>query len=369
MAKRILILTEPGDTHAYAVSEALRRKGAKVSLWHTTDFPSRSGESILIGEKKKVITLQSPQLELTEHHFDTIWNRRPAYVVDEAKLHPADRKFTDLECNIFRRSLLSLLDRNSFWVNPADAATHASRKPVQQDTAIEVGLETPDSLYTNDPQEIRKFIADQGGTIIYKPFRAITWKDEETYWLPYTSLITADSLVRDELLSMVPGIYQALIPKAYELRVTVMGNRAIAARVNSQDTQTGQLDWRKSYHELQMEAYNLPPEIAERCSALLARLGLVFGCFDFIVTPDGRYIFLEVNEMGQFLFVEHYTKIPLLDAFSEFLIQGTTAFKWSETQAILSLASVEEEAEEMSKRFRQGHVVRPESAIWEGSEE
>src|SRR5882672_6715415 len=33
-------------------------------------------------------------------------------------------------------------------------------------------------------------------------------------------------------------------------------------------------------------------------------LGLAFGCIDLIVTPEGEHIFLEVNEMGQFLWVE-----------------------------------------------------------------
>jgi hypothetical protein len=32
-------------------------------------------------------------------------------------------------------------------------------------------------------------------------------------------------------------------------------------------------------------------------------LGLAFGCIDLIVTPEGEHIFLEVNEMGQFLWV------------------------------------------------------------------
>lgn len=32
----------------------------------------------------------------------------------------------------------------------------------------------------------------------------------------------------------------------------------------------------------------------------MRKLGIIFGCFDFIVTPDEEYVFLEVNPMGQF---------------------------------------------------------------------
>jgi hypothetical protein len=61
----------------------------------------------------------------------------------------------------------------------------------------------------------------------------------------------------------------------------------------------------------------------------LKDLGLVFGCLDLIVTPEGEYVFLEVNESGQFLWVEGYTGLPLLDAFTELLIQGRKDFRWT----------------------------------------
>lgn len=60
----------------------------------------------------------------------------------------------------------------------------------------------------------------------------------------------------------------------------------------------------------------------------MEELGIVFGCFDFIVTPQGDYVFLEVNEMGQFLFVEEWTGMPLLDAFCSFLTAGNVDYPW-----------------------------------------
>ena len=51
------------------------------------------------------------------------------------------------------------------------------------------------------------------------------------------------------------------------------------------------------------------------------RLGIVFGSFDFIVTPDDEYVFLEVNEQGQFLWIEEYNaSFHMLDLFVHFLI-------------------------------------------------
>ena len=36
-------------------------------------------------------------------------------------------------------------------------------------------------------------------------------------------------------------------------------------------------------------------------------MGLNFGAFDFIVTPDNKYIFLECNPNGQWLWIELLT--------------------------------------------------------------
>jgi hypothetical protein len=72
----------------------------------------------------------------------------------------------------------------------------------------------------------------------------------------------------------------------------------------------------------------------------MQRLGIVFGCFDFVVTPDGKDVFLEVNQAGQFLFIEEYCGLRLLDAFSEFLLQGRADFVWDEARASVRLSDI-----------------------------
>jgi len=50
-------------------------------------------------------------------------------------------------------------------------------------------------------------------------------------------------------------------------------------------------------------------------------LGLAFGCIDLIVTPEGEHIFLEVNEMGKFLWVEQdEPRSELLRCFATLLL-------------------------------------------------
>lgn len=363
MTRTVLILTEPGDGHAYAVAEALRRKGAVPMVWHTADFPSLAGESVLFEGSRRRTTIRGGGIELEQlESMDTsklsIWHRRPAFAVNHDALHPADGRFAELECAVFRRSLFRLLADQGFWVNPPGAAAHASSKLIQHQAALDVGFAVPATLYSNDPDEIRSFMRAQGGTIVYKPFRGLPWRSEATSWVPFTSLLTEDLLVPDATLRNVPGIYQERVAKAFELRVTVIGDRVLAAKVHSQQTSEGTLDWRRSYAELAFSPYELEPTTSELCLSLLRRLGLVFGCFDFIVTPAQEYVFLEVNEMGQFLFVETYAGLPLLDAFSEFLMQGRPDFEWRLAQPHIHYSEVAEQTE-AEVRISKLRYVRP----------
>ena len=53
----------------------------------------------------------------------------------------------------------------------------------------------------------------------------------------------------------------------------------------------------------------------------LKRMHLNFGCFDFIVTPDGEYVFLECNPNGQWLWIEEEPGMKISEAIAEALIR------------------------------------------------
>jgi hypothetical protein len=149
----------------------------------------------------------------------------------------------------------------------------------------------------------------------------------------------------------------------------MIGNRGFAAKLLSQETTIGRLDWRRSYRELRFERIEVPAHVEEQCRALLAELGLVFGCFDFVVTPEEEYVFLEVNEMGQFLFVERSCDIPILDAFASFLLQATIDFEWAEEEVRIRYSDPRFEALviERAKAFAESHVSIPARLVEESA--
>jgi len=52
---------------------------------------------------------------------------------------------------------------------------------------------------------------------------------------------------------------------------------------------------------------------------LMDALGLNYGALDFIVTPEGSHVFLEVNPSGEFMWLMHYPGLPIAEALADVL--------------------------------------------------
>jgi glutathione synthase/RimK-type ligase-like ATP-grasp enzyme len=221
------------------------------------------------------------------------------------------------------------------------------------------GFVTPDTLYTNDPKEVRAFLRANGGRIIFKPMTAHVWTDDEKIYMPYSTVLTEESLVADKLLQAAPGIFQEYVPKQYELRVTIMGRQAFAAKIPRPSDDRAAVDWRLAGERLVMEGVELPEAVIQKCLDVLRELGLVFGCFDFIVRPDGEIVFLEVNQMGQFLFVEDFSGMPLLAAFTDFLLARDRDFVWDRDPSAVTLEQIRRDAAADMAAAQGTHLTAP----------
>jgi glutathione synthase/RimK-type ligase-like ATP-grasp enzyme len=343
----ILIPTYLRDIHATMVAAALRAKGHHVVLWHGADFPTQQSTSIHISSQGLRWQVEGPDLDLSSGDlFDTVWYRRPVFdpVLPE-DLHPGDRLICVRECLAFTRGLWELVAQDAFWINPQRSLQRANAKVVQLQQAVAAGLDVPLSLCSNHPGEIRKFLQENQGEVIYKPFTPAQWTLGDQIGLVFTSEVSPDDLPDDDILRLSPGIFQRKIAKAYELRLTYLGDFLVAAKLCSQESPTSQLDWKAAFANLKVEPTEIPAELDRRCRDLLRRLGILFGCLDLIVTPEGEYVFLEVNEMGQFLWVEELNpEIRILAPFCELLIQKRPDFHWQPSSGDLRFGDLYDDA-------------------------
>jgi glutathione synthase/RimK-type ligase-like ATP-grasp enzyme len=259
--------------------------------------------------------------------FRSVWFRRPRMPEDFPHALDADVPFLRTEWRRHSNNLHSLAAQatGALWVNNPAAALEAENKMVQLHAAREAGLEFPATLMSSDPVEIRRFAAVHG-TVVYKPFQSHTWQDAATgrMFSSYARVVDADMLRDDASLRQCPGIYQKLVDKQYDLRVTVIGDQAFAARLDS-PPQGDFIDWRIASlaETMRASAAELPSSYLDRLRDFMRRLRIVFGCVDLAVDSEGVPHFLEVNQAGQFLFVEQAVpSLPLLRATCALLSQG-----------------------------------------------
>jgi glutathione synthase/RimK-type ligase-like ATP-grasp enzyme len=139
-----------------------------------------------------------------------------------------------------------------------------------------------------------------------------------------TTLLDEQTLaLHSEGVRHIPCLFQEYIPKAVELRVTIIGDEIFVAEIDSQSQAETAIDWRDYSVPMRMKRGSLPDDIVSKCFALVRGFGLNFSALDFIVTPEGEYVFLESNPNGQFLFVEQWVpELKMVDALLGCLMHG-----------------------------------------------
>jgi glutathione synthase/RimK-type ligase-like ATP-grasp enzyme len=331
----LLVVSGHGDLHVAALVWAAEAYGTQGMIWSPAPPTGAPGFARFEDGTPPDYRFGARGGAVTPSSVDAVWMRRSSRPNFPQSFSEGDRKAARNELIAFQGGLYELLPRDVLWANPIAARDAANFKIAQLAAAQAVGLSVPATIVTNDAGEARRFVAAcaQGGAI-YKPFLTYQWHGTERVSYAVTTLVDEADLDDPAQLLWSPGIFQRLVPKACELRVSVFGRTCVSARLFDQDA----IDWRTG--EMKVEPYVLPAPIEEKVHALMDRLGLTMGMIDFIVTPDGEHVFLEVNEQGQFLWVEDMCpEIGVLDVCARFFAGKSPDFRAEATpSANLALA-------------------------------
>ena len=119
----------------------------------------------------------------------------------------------------------------------------------------------------------------------------------------------------EEDINLTPVYLQDYIAKQYEVRVTIVGQNVYAVRINTKN----KIDWRADYQNHEYTQIDCPDGIIKKCYQLMEDFDLTFGAFDFIVTPNDEWIFLEVNPNGQWLWLEQRLGLDISKRIVEYL--------------------------------------------------
>jgi len=185
------------------------------------------------------------------------------------------------------------------------------RKPFQIETMRALGIDHPETLITNDPDEAKAFVQAQKSAIV-KPAAggALTLCDDDLSDDDYAYLRKAPAIFQERIFGR-------------DLRVMVLDDKVIS--VAAIRVPEGTLDFRGDTQyrsgKILYDEVQLPKAIEAQAVAFAKAVGLRFCGIDIKHTKDERYVVLEVNSSPIYLDVEYKLKHPISKTLVQRLLQ------------------------------------------------
>ncbi|MBI1946572.1 MAG: MvdD family ATP-grasp ribosomal peptide maturase [Deltaproteobacteria bacterium] len=322
MADTVLIITHSNDEPAGMVVEAVKARGHDAVRFDTDRFPTELGLVLAQGTDRPPSYLfveGDRRVELTT--VKSVWYRRFYSARLPPELDERYVSYSKLEIRTLLSSLFAALP-NARWIDPIDRVHRAHHKVPQLELAKQAGFTVPDTLATNDPAAARAFFEAHQGKVVTKMLNAISFTDDGSEQMVFTSKVNEQHLEELDGLRYCPAVFQELVDKEVELRVAVVGSKLFIASVDSKGG-AGEVDWRRggdlAYH---FTPDTLPPDVVACVHRLMALYGLSYGSLDIIRRPDGKHVFLEVNSAGEWAWLQQMVGLPIHEALADELTRA-----------------------------------------------
>lgn len=329
----VFIFTNKNDIHPTNVIKHLASWGVPVFRLNTecllTDYQFKwwcdeNGCDFYIRNIKN-------NLEVYGHEITAVWERR-AMTPKHLPITHRERsinKYNREEAHGFL-SFLRYYMRDIYSIGSIVEDRPAESKMLQLAVAKSIGAKVPDTCYANYKSAFENLCSRHEMLSLKTINNDSIFVEGEKEYVFYSQKCKSADLMKQapEAFSQTACYLQNYIDKKYELRITVCCNDIVACKIDSQiqGETTGKIDWRQGYdYNLRQEIVEIPDSVKDLCLSYLKKMKLNFGCFDFIVTPDDEYIFLECNPNGQWLWIELETGFDISEIVARNLSVGEDA--------------------------------------------
>ncbi len=197
------------------------------------------------------------------------------------------------------------------WINPADAIILHQCKGIQLYHAQQAGLNIPPTLITNHFVAASAFMHTDSA-IIAKPVQG------GAYTRLLSSAMKHEHYLKSRL-SRCPATFQQFIAGT-NIRSYIVGEQIISAELRS-----NAVDFRLD-EATHMLPHSLPAALHKKSLLLARQFSLLWAAIDWRLTPEGRYIFLEINPAPHFSRFEDEVGISISTLLAGLLPANTCSF-------------------------------------------
>lgn len=244
-------------------------------------------------------------MRVTDDDIYSIYYRKPMF----PSLHLYQARYHSM----IQRDIISVVNgiADSFLgkvLSKPSILRKTENKVYQLIYASKHGWRIPKSYIGNDIEQCNEFENDLS---IIKPLTTGKTYGSSGWELYQTNLFKG----LDADISLTPLYLQQYIQKQYEARLTIIEKNVYCVRIDTQN----KIDWRADYQNHKYSLISCPDIIVEKCMTMMSDFELQFGAFDFIVTPQNQWVFLELNPNGQWLWLEESLELDISRKIVEYL--------------------------------------------------
>lgn len=300
---KVLIITHSQDNNVVdTVIQQIRHLGGSSVRFDVDRYPveSRLSSSFINGQWQGL--LETPQTSSTLDDITAVWYRR-SYHIGKGLETLLEKEYLSSTLGELRRTLFGMLEGlKCFQIEKYSVYRRLDSKEEQLRIAKDCGLEVPATCITNSPAQLKAFLENTGKPVIAKMQSAFAIYRDGQEHVVFTNEVTAAHLDQLNGLRYCPMVFQEKLEKALELRVTIVGREIFCFSIDSKQL----VDWRKEGAALAdgWQAYTLPEGVRHALLTFMDTYGLNYGAIDLILTPEGKYYFLEVNAAGEYFWLD-----------------------------------------------------------------
>lgn len=205
-----------------------------------------------------------------------------------------------LELGTWHSAFTWMLDGEGIsWVTSPQTLRRAEGKLEQWKAARRLGIDYPRTLVTSSAEDVQAEFHDD---VIVKPLGSGQFLQGGEVKTVYAEKM-APGDPRLSNLREAPFIVQELVDAQRHLRVVTVGDQVWVAALTTSSADPA--DWRRTVanHVAFVEAPDAIPCVATGATAIADELALGYSSQDWVQTPEGRTVLLDVNPSGQWLFL------------------------------------------------------------------
>jgi ATP-GRASP peptide maturase of grasp-with-spasm system len=195
-----------------------------------------------------------------------------------------------------------------------------NNKIINLKIAKDIGFTVPRTIITNNKKDLQSFINSNRKYITKSLVHSPLLETEESYYTGNGTVFFDIDLVSD---FFAPSLVQEYIEKDIEIRVFFIMDKFYSMAIFSQKDEQTKVDFRNYNDENPNRnvPFILPTEVLNKLKLFVKRIDCNTGSIDLILSPEGTYVFLEINPMGQYDWVSQNCNYYIDKTIAEMLIK------------------------------------------------